>query len=244
VSTRAINAAGERMLVAISADAPLFVQAREAIRDAILVGTLVPGTLYSVRNLANMLNVSRTPVREALLDLAGDGLVRFERNRGVRVLESSVHDLQEIFTLRLLLEVPATYRAVEQSDERLARDLRRILERMEKAAANDDEHAFMAADRKFHSLILEGSGNKRLAAYVDQLRDLVLSRGASTVGRSRSLADIVDEHLAIIAEIELGNAAEAAAVMRKHLIRTGQLLIEQEGGNPEVLEAAWARIDD
>ena len=223
---------------------PLFVQARESIRDAILVGSLVPGTLYSVRNLADMLNVSRTPVREALLDLAGDGLVRFERNRGVRVLESSVHDLQEIFTLRLLLEVPATYRAVEQADDRFVRELRRFLERMEKAASNDDETTLMAADRKFHSLIHERSGNKRLAAYVDQLRDLVLSRGASTVGRSRSLSEIVDEHKAIIVQIEKGDAAGAAEVMRSHIIRTGRLLIEQEGGNAEVLDSAWARRDE
>ena len=61
--------------------------------------------------LAERFGVSRTPVREALLLLERQGVVRFERNRGVRVLETSVHDLEEVFTLRLLLEVPATYRA-------------------------------------------------------------------------------------------------------------------------------------
>ena len=91
----------------------LTTRALEALRAAIVDGRLVAGERYSVAQLAERFGVSRTPVREALLVLERQGVVRFERNRGVRVLETTAHDLEEVFALRLLLEVPATRRACE-----------------------------------------------------------------------------------------------------------------------------------
>jgi DNA-binding GntR family transcriptional regulator len=219
-------------------------RARDAIRSAIIVGKLVPGTLYSVQGLADVFGVSRTPVREALIDLARQGMVRFERNRGVRILETSTHDLEEIFTLRLLLEVPATYRATSQLNDAQIRQLKKEFAAMETHAARDDETAVMQHDRRFHGIILTASGNRRLSEFVDHLRDLVLTRGASTVGRSRSLADVASEHREILACIEAGDGPAAARTMRAHIIRTGSLLIEQEGGDPHALEASWTGLID
>ena len=103
---------GEGSLQSLTLDhSTLAARAHDAIRAAIVDGRLAAGERYSVARLAERFGVSRTPVREALLLLERQGVVRFERNRGVRVLETSVHDLEEVFTLRLLLEVPATYRA-------------------------------------------------------------------------------------------------------------------------------------
>ena len=99
-------------LESLSGDrATLTSRALEALRAAIVDGRLEAGERYSVAQLAERFGVSRTPVREALLVLERQGVVRFERNRGVRVLETTAHDLEEVFALRLLLEVPATRRA-------------------------------------------------------------------------------------------------------------------------------------
>src|SRR4051794_23869590 len=100
-------------------------------------GGLGPGTLPPVRTLAPQLGVSRTPVREALIKLAQQGMVRFERNRGVRVLQTSVHDLEEVFALRLLLEVPATRRATRLLDEAGRKELRKVFRQMQRAAEAD-----------------------------------------------------------------------------------------------------------
>jgi DNA-binding GntR family transcriptional regulator len=81
------------------------------LRAAIISGELAPRELYSVADIAAQFGVSRTPVREALLTLAGQGIVKFERNRGVRILEVTMSDLMEVFQLRLLLEPPAVWRA-------------------------------------------------------------------------------------------------------------------------------------
>lgn len=226
----------------IAAEASLGARVRDAIRNAIVVGQLAPGQLYSVQTLADVFGVSRTPVREALIDLAGQGMVRFERNRGVRILETSIHDLEEVFTLRVLLEVPATYRAAEQITEAALRGLRRELAAMERAAADDDEPTLMRHDRRFHTVLLAMSGNRRLAEYVDHLRDLVLTRGASTVGRSRSLADIVAEHRAVLERVEARDGPGSAAAMRAHIVRTGSLLIQQEGGDGNTLAESWTGL--
>ena len=202
----------------------LATHARQAIVAAIADGGLMPGERYSVAQLAEQFGVSRTPVREALLVLEREGRVRFERNRGVRVLETTAHDLVEVFELRLLLEVPATARAAPDLDALAAE-----LEAMATHAAAGDEAGFMDHDERFHDLILRSAGNARLAGIVARLRDTVRGRGASTVGRSRGLDEIQAEHAAILESLRAGEAPAAAEAMRTHLERTRDLLLEQEG---------------
>ncbi|MEA2276539.1 MAG: hypothetical protein QOC78_1499 [Solirubrobacteraceae bacterium] len=232
---------GERALESLALErSTLTARALDAIRAAIVDGRLAAGERYSVARLAEQFGVSRTPVREALLLLERQGVVRFERNRGVRVLETSAHDLEEVFTLRLLLEVPATERACGLlTDDDLA-DLARELEAMEGLADAGDEAAFMAHDTRFHEILLMAAGNRRLAALVGQLRDLVRFRGASTVGRSRDLRAIHAEHVEVMAALRARDAPAAAERMRAHLLNTARLLLAQEGAGEHPL--AWAPL--
>jgi DNA-binding GntR family transcriptional regulator len=193
-----------------------------------------------VARLAEQFGVSRTPVREALLLLERQGVVRFERNRGVRVLETSAHDLEEVFTLRLLLEVPATYRACGLLTADDLDALAHELEAMEGLADAGDEAAFMAHDTRFHEILLTTAGNRRLAALVGQLRDLVRFRGASTVGRSRDLRTIHAEHVEVMAALRARDPSAAAERMRAHLLNTARLLLAQEGAGEHPL--AWAPL--
>jgi DNA-binding GntR family transcriptional regulator len=200
------------------------------VRSSIVEGELVAGSLHSVAELAATLGVSRTPVREALIELASRGMVRFERNRGVRILQTSIHDLEEIFEIRLLLEVPAARRAVVGMLPDAVRALRSHLASMERAAAAGDEGRLWIHDRAFHHALMVASGNRRLADYVDVLRDMVLVRGVTTAGRARSLAAIVAEHRAIFDQIEAKDPDAAAAALRAHIEHTAELLVAQEQG--------------
>lgn len=232
---------GEGSLQSLALDrSTLAARAYEAIREAIVDGRLAAGERYSVARLAERFGVSRTPVREALLLLERQGVVRFERNRGVRVLETSAHDLEEVFTLRLLLEVPATYRACDLLTAADLEALQRELDAMQTLAGSGDEAAFMAHDTRFHEIVLLAAGNRRLASIVGGLRDLVRFRGASTVGRSRGLRAIHAEHVAIIGALRERDAAAAARHMREHLLHTAQLLLAQEGGGEHHL--AWGPL--
>ena len=218
-------------------------QALESMTTAIRDGQLAPGELYSVTMLAEEFGVSRTPVREALVVLERQGVVRFERNRGVRVLEVTVRDLSEIFSLRLLLEVPAAARACELLDEAGRTTLRSELDAMRDAASLGDESEFMYHDRNFHEAILKAAGNERLTAMIGSLRDHVRRRGPSTVGQTRDLAAIFAEHEAIMDGIQSQDPARAAAAMRDHVSRTAELLIRQEGGaDDDVASALWPVI--
>ena len=202
----------------------------DVVRSSIVTGELLPGSLHSVAELAETLGVSRTPVREALIELASRGMVQFERNRGVRILQTSIHDLEEIFEMRLMLEVPATAQAVARMSPAEIRALRSQLALMEQAAAAGDESRLWIHDRGFHHMLLAASGNRRLADYVDGLRDMVLVQGVTTAGRARSLAAIVAEHEAIFERVAAGDADGAAAAVGAHIEHTRALLIAQEQG--------------
>jgi DNA-binding GntR family transcriptional regulator len=211
-----------------------------ALRAAIVDGRLRTGELYSVARLADRLGVSRTPVREALLLLERQGMVRFERNRGVRVLESSAHDLDEVFTLRLLLEVPAARRAAELVGEEELVALGAELAAMGGLLRAEDEAAFMAHDQRFHERLLEAAGNRRLVGVVGDLRDHVRFRGASTVGRGRDLRAIYDEHVRILDALRAGDAEAVAAAMRDHLVQTRRLLLAADpAGAPALEDPPW-----
>ena len=209
----------------------LTAHALQALRAAIADGRLAPGERHSVARLADDLGVSRTPVREALLLLERQGVVAFERNLGVRILETSAQEIADIFGLRLLLEVPATRRATELLTAADLTALTRALRAMKQHAAGRDEAAFMAEDQRFHEIVLRAAGNARLLDTVGQLRDHVRFGGPSTVGRSRDMTAILAEHRAILDALKRRDADGAAAAMAEHLRTTGKLLVEQQGGD-------------
>jgi len=213
----------------------------EAVRAAIVSGELVAGRLYSANELAVVLGVSRTPVREALIKLASKGMVQFERNKGVRILQSTAQDLEEVFELRLLLEVPAARVAASGLEEQDFVQLGLSLRRMHEAAEGGDEKSLAESDRAFHNLILEGAGNQRLASFVDSLRDMVLTRGVSTARASRTLHDIAHEHDAILERLQARDPEGAAGAMLAHLRQTTTLLLAQQFGADSSTVNTWTQ---
>ena len=185
----------------LAAPQTLATHTRRAVLAAIADGRLEPGGRYSVAQLAEQLGISRTPVREALLVLEREGRVRFERNKGVRVLETTAADVAEVFELRLLLEAPAAMKACGAIDTQALR-----------AAVEAGDHA------GFHDLIVLAAGNRRLAAVVAGLREALTGAGA------RESAELAAEHRAILDALEAGDADRAAAAMRYHLRRSAELL--------------------
>ncbi len=216
----------------------------ESIRNAIILGELAPGSLHSVYELADVLEVSRTPVREALVRLADQGMVAIERNKGARILQTSAHDLEEIYTIRLLLEVPATFRATVLITDNERHRLRQELDALRTITDAADTRELLEQDANFHRVIIRASGNRRLADYIDTLRDLQMIRNASTLNRSRSLEDIVRDHALICERVEAGDAKGAALAMRDHIATTSRLLLAQEAGEADgaEFEPPWLDI--
>ena len=221
-------------------------QALGAIREAVRSGVLRPGHLYSAYQVAAMLGVSRSPVREALMRLAEAGMVSFERNRGFRVVIPGPADIAEIFQLRLLLEVPAARQAARRVTPELAAALRSELQQMRAAALGQDEALFMRHDQQLHSLILRAAGNARMVSLVGNLRDITRILGASTVDRSRDLTAIASEHEPIVAAVAAGDEVTAGEKMTYHVSHTGKLLVAQaaaEAGEQTGGQVLWAGME-
>lgn len=210
------------------------------LREQIVAGDLEGGTQHSIYRLAEQLQVSRTPVREAVLRLADLGLVEIERNRGVRIRSVTVADVREVFELRLLLEVPAAASAARRADRTLRAALAGNVEQTRAHAAAGRESDFTRVDRDFHALVASAMQNPRLEAEVARLRDSIQARGVSTFGRSRPLAEVAAEHAPVAEAISRGDADRAAAAMAMHLEHTGSLLMHQVASAGETVDTLWA----
>jgi DNA-binding GntR family transcriptional regulator len=197
----------------------------QAVRDGIAAGELVPDQTYSVYQLADLLGVSRSPVREGMLRLAEAGLVEIMRNRGFRVLPPRARDVAEIIEIRLALEVLAAGKAASCGTAGQHAEIRAALDAMASAASRGDEAAFWPADRALHDLLLRAAGNARAAAIVAQLRSTTALLGPPTTASGRTLAEIHAEHEPVVSAVLAHDSAAAEAAMRAHLESTGALLV-------------------
>jgi DNA-binding GntR family transcriptional regulator len=198
----------------------LRVQARQAIRTGIITGEFVAGTNYPISYFAARLGVSATPVREALLDLANTGLIEVVRNRGFRIPNLTNHDLDELFELRLLLEVPSVGQLADVRSEEDVKECQSLAAQVQLYADAGDIKGFLQADRAFHMRLLESLGNKRLVEIVMRLRDQTRLFGLSHLAGSEVLTFAVREHEFLLKAIEHGDARKAEDVMRRHLEHT------------------------
>ena len=212
--------------LALPSEAPSLADAvAQAVRDGVAAGQLVPDTTYSVYQLADLLGVSRSPVREGLLRLAAAGLVEIRRNRGFQVLPPRAHDIEEIIGIRLALEPPAARLAAELAADAQHATIRAALHTMADAAARDDPASFWPADRALHDLLLRASGRPRTAAIVEQLRSTTALLGPPTTASGRTLAEIHAEHEPVVTAVLARDAAAAESAMRAHLEATRALLM-------------------
>lgn len=188
-----------------------------ALRAAVISGEMKPGEVYSAPVLGKRFGVSPTPVREAMLDLAKEGLVTSLPNKGFRVTEVSDEDLDEITALRLLIE-PPTVRAVTGTidDAGLAR-LRALAASIVEFAISGDLIQYTEADREFHIALLEYSGNRRLVSLISELRSHTRLLGLAPLAAAGKLHETALEHVELVDLIAAGRGDKAEALMTVHI---------------------------
>ncbi len=191
-----------------------------ALRAALITGEMRPGVLYSAPTLAEKFGVSATPVREAMLDLAGEGLVEPVRNKGFRVSELTDEDLDQITYIRKLIEVPAVGDVASAMDETLrprAEALRPLARTIVRLATKRDLIGYIEADRQFHLALLELTGNRHLVDLVANLRARSRLYGLQQLADRGEQGRSAAEHEQIVELVLEGRADEAAALMRRHI---------------------------
>ncbi|MFC9972739.1 GntR family transcriptional regulator [Spirillospora sp. NPDC127200] len=193
----------------------------DALRAALVAGDLRPGAVYSAPALAERFGVSATPVREAMLDLAKEGLVTVVRNKGFRVTALSERDLDEITQVRALIEVPTVGLVAAAVPARLpaaeVAALRPLAEAIVTAAGRRDVLAYIAADHDFHLALLGLAGNAHLVEVVRDLRHRSRLYGVPSLAARGELLPSAAEHLELLDAVAAGDAAAAEALMRHHL---------------------------
>lgn len=188
----------------------------EKIRFAVVSGESPPGTVLSVPGVAKQLGISTTPVREALLELCSDGLIEPMRNRGFRVVESSLQDLRDLFAMREQLETYAVG-IVATAGLKGTERLEELAGFVAQAVRDGDMYQYLSADRAFHQALISQAGNRLLTDSVMKLRDNMRLYGLDTEeGLARQHAS-VSEHYQLVKLLNEGRRDEAAALMRVHI---------------------------
>jgi DNA-binding GntR family transcriptional regulator len=203
-------------------------QVRRSLEAAMVAGELRPGELYSAPALGERFGVSATPVREAMLDLARDGFVVAERNRGFRVAEMSEVDLDEICQIRLLLEVPSTVQVAKIIEPEVIDELSVIADEIVAAAARGDLIDYLDSDRRFHVLLISQLGNDRLTDLVDRMRRQTRLFGLVALAESGVLVASAQEHHELIEAMRARDTTATKSLINSHIKHIRGLWVGRE----------------
>jgi GntR family transcriptional regulator of gluconate operon len=198
--------------------------AADRIREQILDGGFKQGEHLVEAKIAEQLNISRGPVREAFKLLRAEGLLKEEPRRGTFVVSLTAHDVREIYGLRAALEGRAGRMIARSQDPTVLARLRALADEIDRAVDAGDAVAASRADLAFHEGLCELCGNSRIhevfMRYVPTLRGLL--RLDEHV--LRSLDEISRQHRPLVEAIEAGDEESAARLLNEHAEHAGGLI--------------------
>ena len=201
------------------------IKAYEAIRSRILSGEFSPGAHLKEEELAEVCGVSRTPIRDALRALSAEEYVRVVPNHGTFVSEWTDDDIRDIFTLRAMLEGYAAQlaaaRAMPGHIEELAHIHRKVTDMLDRDEEPDHD-LFVNSNRRFHEIITDAAGSRRLTLMIGRLIEQPLiartAKSYSHIGIKRSN----QQHGELIEAFKARDGAWAHAVMKSHILAAYQ----------------------
>ena len=200
--------------------------AYNAIRSRILDNIYPPGHQVLESALALELGLSRTPVREALIRLANEGLVEIIPRHGMRVLPVSPADMRDIYVVLTALEsAAAEILALRRPGETELRPLVDATRDMARALKSSDLDAWAAADERFHQRLVELAGNRTLIDAVARVGDRVHRARMFTLRLRPKPVNSTREHMAMLERIRAGDAKGAVEVNRAHRERATRELL-------------------
>lgn len=189
----------------------------EKLRAELLSGHLRPGVTYTVRSMAAQFGVSPTPFREAILDLANEGLITIKPNKGFSVVEPDTATVIHIANVRRLLEIPGTIEAARHVTEE---DIQRLLDTAEQTAhfaLKGDIAGYVASDRDFHRHVLMLGRNPLLVDLSERLRAQARSHAFPALLQHGNLVASAQEHLQLVRSMEVGDMDRIRELVEHHI---------------------------
>lgn len=193
---------------------PLRMQIAERLRTAIISGRLQPGAVLVETALAEQMNVSRAPIREAIQILENDGLVETIAYKGKRVKPLTAREVEETYGLRELFEVSAAQRILDRGVS--VDPLWECCNEMEKAVREDDYEALVAADESFHRTLIQLSDHELLLSLWNNLYMRIHQIMALRNRGERNLSEISGNHPPIVQALASGDRELATQLIASH----------------------------
>ena len=188
----------------------------ESLREAILVGRLIPGERLMEVQLADEMGVSRTPVREAIRKLELEGFVVMIPRKGAYVAGLTLKDITDLFEVRAALEGMAAGLAAERITEEELEQLERAI--LEESQTHDDNiSAYVDQDTVFHEIIYQASRNRQLVQIITHLREQIQRFRMTSLSQPGRAKMYVDEHKKIVEAISGRDIKAANALAREHI---------------------------
>jgi DNA-binding GntR family transcriptional regulator len=188
------------------------------VKQRLLDGTFPGGALLSENELSQQLGLSRTPVRQAFVQLEAEGLLELYPKRGALVVPVAASEIEDVFEARLLVEEHCARRAASGGAPLAAQLAEEIAEQERAIAAGMPTTDFASSDRRFHRAIVGAAGNAILTRLYDALRDRQQRIAAVSLARNPADAErFIADHREIAAALERGDAAGACELVSAHL---------------------------
>ena len=187
------------------------------LKHKILTGEIESQTRLMEIDLSEKMNVSRTPIREAIKRLADDGLVKIEPRRGAYVANISIKDMLDVFEVREDMEGFCAKLAAERITEDEKAELKSIAEEYERTLNSGDKEAIIELDEKFHNFIVSCSGNETLSEMVNYVQELSLRFRYLYYNDFSLYESTAEQHNRIMEAINNGRSEEARREADAHV---------------------------
>ncbi len=197
-----------------------------SLREEIFAGKLVPGSFLDEVALCERLEISRTPLREALKVLTSEGLLRHEPRRGCFVNEVTEQDLDDIFPVIALLEGRCAYEAARNATDADLVELTTLHERLNGHARAGRITDYYATNYLIHEAIITLANNRWLAQAISDLRKILKLARLQQLHAPGRLVQSLSEHMTVFAALKSRDSEGAEAAMRTHLTRQREALRE------------------
>ena len=201
-------------------------QTLDTMREAILTGELKPGQSLIEMDLSRQLGVSRAPIREALRILNSEGLIETIPYHGTTVRRLSKSDIEEIYSMRSLLETFAVEQVIRARNPEYLQRLRDKVEQMILAGRDNNINTVNILDRDFHDALIDMSGHSLLLSMWQTVAMKVRQVMALVNRRNTDLTQIARNHLPLLAAMERGDVPRAVELLQKHIASAGDLAAE------------------
>ena len=200
-------------------ETPKFLTKRElaanAIRNAIQNGFYQPGEVVSQRRIGEDLNLSVTPIREAIIQLAGSGLIERHSHHSIKVKEVDSRRLSDVYRVRMILELDATRLAFRYIKKPAIAKLKLVNAQLKQLVKSQELERINSLDREFHDIVFSQANNEALSACIDYIKSSFSHYALWS--QPHRLAASVAEHAHFIGKLEDGDLKGCVEAHRKHL---------------------------